>query len=80
MRTTITTTVETPMSCKELAQALRVNVWFVYKMRGAGFAMTWNAEMRCTAATPTQARQWIERTKFRIVRGGVQKGCKKRGL
>lgn len=74
MKTTITTTIETPMCCKELAQALSVSVYFVYKMRSAGFAMSWNADLRCEAATPTQARRWMERTKFRVVRGLVRKG------
>lgn len=74
MRATITTTIETPMCCKELAQALSVSVYFVYKMRSAGFLMSWNSDLRCSAATPAAARQWMKRTKFRIVRGGVRKG------
>lgn len=74
MRATITTTIETPMCCKELAQELSVSVSFVYKMRSAGFSMSWNSDLRCEAATPHQARRWMKRTKFRIVRGGVRKG------
>lgn len=74
MRATITTTIETPMCCKELAAALSVSVHFVYKMRSAGFRMTWNADLRCEAATVAAAKSWIRNTKFRVVRGGVRKG------
>lgn len=63
------------MCCKELAAALSVSVHFIYKMRSAGFRMTWNADLRCKAATVTAARRWIKQTNFRIVRGGVRKGC-----
>lgn len=76
MRTTITTTIETPLCCKELASELSVLVFFIYKMRSAGFEMRWDSDMRCEAATSESARRWIKKTKFRVVRGWVQKGCK----
>lgn len=75
MRTTITTTIRTPLCCKELAAELSVSVFFIYKMRSAGFEMRWNADIRCEAATAEAARRWIKKTKFRVVRGRVQKGC-----
>lgn len=76
MRATITTTIETPMCCKELAAALSVSVHFVYKMRSAGFRMTWNADLRCEAATATEARHWMKQTNFRVVRGYAKKNGK----
>lgn len=75
MRATITTTIRTPLCCKELAAELSVSVYFIYKMRSAGFEMQWDSNMRCQSATAEAARRWIKKTKFRVVRGRVQKGC-----
>ena len=69
MRATITTTIETPMCCKELAQALSVSVHFVYQMRACGFAMTWDSRTRCNVSNPKKARYWLKKTKFRLLDG-----------
>jgi hypothetical protein len=69
MRATITTTIETPLCCKELAAALSVSVHFVYQMRACGFTMTWDSTARCEVADPREARAWLRRTKFRVVNG-----------
>jgi len=58
-----------PMTVKELAAALRVSCHFVYQMRSCGFVMDWSSEVRREAATLTQARYWLKRTKFKVVNG-----------
>ncbi len=50
---------------KELADKLGHHASFVYAMRGAGFVMQWDAQLRCEAASVADAQLWIERTGFR---------------
>lgn len=67
IRITTKTRVEiaAPLCVKELADALGKHPSFVYAMRGAGFVMKWNADLRCEAATPDQAKDWLRETGFR---------------
>lgn len=75
MRTTITTTIETPQSVKELAGTLGVSAHFVYQMRACGFRMTWDYTSHCSLATEAEARSWLRRKCFRVIKGrGVIKG------
>jgi hypothetical protein len=50
---------------KQLASSLGRHASFVYAMRGAGFVMRWDAQLRCQAATVAQARRWLRATGFR---------------
>jgi hypothetical protein len=63
--TKTTVTISAPLCVKELAAALGKHASFVYAMRGAGFEMKWNADLRCEAATVPQAKQWLHKTGFR---------------
>jgi len=65
MNATETTAIEKPLCVKELADKLGHHASFVYAMRGAGFVMKWDAELRCEAATVKQALDWIKETGFR---------------
>lgn len=61
--------IEQPLCVKQLAAALDRHPSFVYKMRLAGFIMEFDANLRCQAATVTQARAWLKATGFRVVNG-----------
>lgn len=75
MRATITTTISGPQSVKELAGTLGVSVHFVYQMRACGFSMEWDYASHCSLATEAQARAWLVRKRFRVIKGrGVTKG------
>ena len=70
------------LSVKELATELKRSPCFVYRMRSAGFAMEWDFESRCFVANPEDARGWIVRHRFTVVKGravvsGVPKGTKR---
>jgi hypothetical protein len=62
-------TIRTKLSVKELSGPLGKSVGYVYKMRMAGFPMTWDEKNRCWVATVESARAWVRRTKFRVVAG-----------
>lgn len=67
-------TIATKLSVKELAPALGKSVGYIYKMRMAGFTMEWDFDSKCFVSTPSKAKRWIKREKFRLLRGGVKKG------
>jgi hypothetical protein len=56
-----------PLPVKQLAAALRVSLRFVYQMRACGFPMRGETRQR-QAATPDEARAWIEAHNFRLIK------------
>lgn len=72
-----TTTTSDKLTVKELAVRLGVSPRFIYVMRASGFEMQWDSVARSETCTESQAREWLEATGFRIVRGeAVFKGVK----
>ena len=71
-----------PKSCpKQLAAQLWRSVNYVYEMKRCGFPMDWNFKFHCFEATIDQARAWIKKTGFRLVKGkGVVKGWDRRRI
>lgn len=66
---------DTPsLSVKELAERLGRSTRYVYGMRQRGFPMTWDWPSHCYVATEPAARAWIEKKRFRLVRGKERVG------
>ena len=61
--------VTTSLSVKELAHTLGRSPGYVYKMRMAGFEMRWDVFDRCFVTTELEARQWVEKNRFRVIKG-----------
>jgi hypothetical protein len=55
-----------PLPVKQLAASLGVSLRFVYQMRARGFPMRGGTRHR-QAATPEEARAWIEANDFRLI-------------